>query len=307
VNGPPPVTGTGPADLEAAGWMRRDMGRDFAARRRGAGLTQQKFGTRGGFTRSYVSHAENGQQHVSREFWEAADRMLGTGTHFTAWYDRINGTREPEPEHPAVQLLTAAGLRAANPAEALAWYRKLGWPASEEPGGLALETGQAADALEVPCTAGLLGARWWLETGGQQDLVRGLPQLPSPVTYMAAVDAGDRWYFLVRAGSSPWPAQCAREVAHGMASRTPAAPDGPAISWHAVGSRIPLPPATAGQQAAWAFLPSPVLRLPPPLAVLHLLSRAAAVARNPSALAMPGGTLVTPATAIQAGQPDQRQ
>jgi hypothetical protein len=68
------------------------------------------------------------------------------------------------------------------------------------------------------------------------------------------------------------------------------------VIWHAGCSSVPLPPASAIRTARWAYLPSgQALRLAPPYAVLHLLGRAASMLSAPSALALPGGTLVTPA------------
>jgi transcriptional regulator with XRE-family HTH domain len=287
----------GVPDLEAIEHMRNDMGRDLAARRRAARMKQQEFGGKAGYSRSGISNAETGWRDMSREFWEACDRVLGTGTHFADRYDRTYAGREPEPapvRDRATELLTAAALRAPEFAEARAAYLRLGWPVSETAGGaLALATGAAVDAFEVPSTAGTIAARWWLETGGREDMVRSLPALPSPGSHLAAIDAGDRWYFLVRSGSCPWPAPAADP-----ASPVQDAPSatGPAVLWHAADSSVPVPPAAPGWRATWAFLPSRTILLPPPLAILHLLDRAVAVVRGRSALALPGGTLVTPAT-----------
>jgi hypothetical protein len=286
----------GVPDLEAVQQMRRDIGRDLAARRRAAGMIQKQFGARTGYTRSGVSTAESGSGsgNMSRNFWEACDRVLGTGTHFADWHDRIYAGVKPDPlpgPGPAAELRAASALKAPGLAEARAAYTRLGWPVSEAAGGLALATGLAADAFAVPRTAGALAARWWLETGGREDLVRGIPALPSPSTYLAVIDAGDRWYFLVRSGSSPW------QAAAGSAPGPLPGTGDPAVLWHAAGSSVPAPPSSGGGAATWAFLPSRTIRLAPPHAVLYLLDRAAAAARDPAALILPGGTRVTPAAA----------
>lgn len=201
---------TGP-DLEDITQLRRQLGHDLAARRKAAGMLQKELASRIGHTRGSLSNAETGHRDKSRKFWQSCDDVLGTGTHFAGSYDRIYAGHEPAPSPRAVATpalrLSAALKSGRDLAGMLAEYRLLGWPAREQPdGGLALPTGQAADAFEVPRAAGIIAARSWLETGGREDLVRGLPALPSPSTHLAVIDAGNRWYFLARPGSSPWPA-----------------------------------------------------------------------------------------------------
>jgi hypothetical protein len=185
-------------------------------------------------------------------------------------------------------LADPAGL-----AGALAEYRQLGWPVTERPGGIALVTGTVIDALEVCRAAGVIAVHSWLEGGGREDIVRGLPALPSPTACLAAIDAGDRWYILTRSGASPWTAPVPRRDDRGRTSFHGG------VCWHAGTSSVPLPPSPLASPGAgpvtWAALPRPALRLAPPVMVLHLLGRAAAMARDPGALALPGGALVTPA------------
>jgi hypothetical protein len=295
---------TGP-DLEDITQLRRHLGRDLAARRKAAGMLQHELARKIGHTRASLSHAETGIRDKSRKFWQSCDDVLGTGTHFASSYDRIYAGHEPAPSPKAVATpalrLSAALKSGRDLAGTLAEYRLLGWPACPEPHGeLALPTGQVADAFEVPRAVGVIAARSWLETAGKEDLVRGLPALPSPATHLAVIDAGNRWYFLTRPGSSPWPAPvpqpAGRESPASAPGRNPPPADGPAVIWHAGHSSVPLPPASATQAASWAYLPNgQALRLAPPYAVLHLLGRAASMITAPAALALPGGTLVTPA------------
>jgi len=288
------VTG---ADLAALEAERKEMGRDLRQRRNAARLTQAEFGTKAGAGRSTISNAENGSRDLGRHFWAACDRALGLGAHFSDWHRRAcAGLAAPVPARPGPPTelpVTAALTQPASPADALAEYQRLGWPVTRWPAGPALVTGATVDALEVRRAAGVLAAHSWLESGGREDAVLGLPALPSPAECLAAIDAGDRWYILARSGASPWPASAPGHDDH-AAARPRRGPDG--VRWHADGS-IPLPPSPApgAGPVTWAFLPRPTLRLAPPVTVLHLLGRAAAMTRAPGALALPEGTLVTPA------------
>jgi hypothetical protein len=293
------------ADLNTIESLRKEMGRDLRQRRRDAKMTQDVLGAKVGARRSTISNAETGARDFSRDFWAGFDRAFGLGTHFTDWYRRIyagsgvSATARPEP---LAELPVSATLAVpSGPAEALAEYRRLGWPVAEHPGGrIELVTGAVIDALEVSRAAGVIAAYSWLESGGREDLVRCLPALPSPTPCLAAIDAGDRWYILTRSGASPWTADMPRpdERAHAAPATGQSATAIEGVIWHAGNSSVPLPPSPlappGGQSATWAFLPQPTFQLAPPLMVLHLLARTAAMARDPGVLALPGGTRVTP-------------
>lgn len=287
----PPDSGT--PDPQAVARMREDMGRALAGRRKAAGLTQAQFGARIGYTRSAVSHAETARHDdTGREFWEAADRILGIGSYFTSWHDRIRAPLErrgPSALTHGADLPVGAAMKGGDSGAALADYRQRGWPVAETDGGLELTTGTVVDAMQVGRLAGLVAAQCWLETGGREDVARGLPALSAPGRSLAVIEAGGSWYFLVRTGASPW--TCAD------ASRTCQAPQEGAIRWHSAGSRIPAPPGTGEQPAKWAYLPGRAVRLAPPLAVLELLGRAAAMTRAPGTLTLPGGGIAFPALA----------
>jgi transcriptional regulator with XRE-family HTH domain len=268
--------------------MRAEMGRDLARRRRAAGLSQEQLAAlTGEYSRATVSHAEGGNDDVGRGVWQAIDRVLGTGGLFVGLYDE---TRESLA--PGRRTAVRAGgtgircefvLKAAEPDKALAGYRRLGWPVAARGDVLELLAGKSADVLEVGHVAGEVAAVAWLESGGSEGAVRGLPRLPAPDGSLAVVEAGEHWFFLVRPGF-PWPA-----------GPRPAAGEAE-IRWHSVGSRVRLPPSKAGQAAArWAHLPVAVLDLAPPLAVLDLLGWAVAMTHVRGRLRLPGGAVVAPA------------
>jgi hypothetical protein len=301
---------TGPG-LEAIEANRKEMGRDLRRRRVEARLTQAELGAKVSVARSTISNAENGLRDFGRGFWAWCDRAFGIGTHFTDWYDHVYAGLQPSvparPE-PVVELPVSAAFTSADPAEALAGYRALGWPVMEQhEGGPALVTGMVVDVLEVSRATGVVAAHSWLESGGREDLVRGLPVLPSPTACLAAIDAGDRWYVLTRTGASPWAAPIPHRDDHAadlqVITRPRPVPEG--VVWHAGNGSIPLPPSALASPGAapvtWAFLPAPTLRLAPPVALLYLLGRAAAMAQDPGALALPNGTVVTPAAEAGAG------
>jgi hypothetical protein len=284
---------SGTPDPQAAASMREDMGRALVGRRKAAGLTQAQFGARIGYTRSAVSHAETARHDdTGREFWEAADRALGIGSYFTNWHDRIRAHLEPERRAQAVwthgaDLPSDTALKGSDHGESLVAYRQRGWPVAEAADGLELATGTVIDALQVGRLAGLVAAQCWLETGGREDVARGLAALLAPGRSLTVIEAGESWYFLVRAGASPW-------VGQDRACSGPPPGEG-AIRWHSVGSRIPAPPGTGQAPARWAYLPTRAVRLPPPLAVLELLGRAAVMTRAPGMLTLPGGAVAFPA------------
>jgi hypothetical protein len=284
---------SGTPDPQAIARMRENMGRALVSRRKAAGLTQAQFGARIGYTRSAVSHAETARRDdTGREFWEAADRILGIDSYFTSWHDRIRAHLEPEGRGPAAwthgaDLPVGAALKGGDLREALAGYRQCGWPVAETSDGLELATGTVVDAMQVGRLTGMVAAQCWLETGGREDPGRGLPALSAPGLSLAVIKADESWYFLVRTGASPWAGQ-------DRAGGRPAPKEG-AIRWHSTGSRIPAPPGTGQAPANWAYLPAGAVRLAPPLAVLELLGRAAAMTRTPGALTLPGGAVAFPA------------
>jgi transcriptional regulator with XRE-family HTH domain len=283
---------------------RRELGQQLKRLREAAGLSQQQVARRAGYTRSAVSNAESGG-HARRRFWERCDEIFGTATVLAGGYDQIHARPAPPAPDGPERDGGAAGLELLHAAqdsgslnEALAGYRKLGWPVEQHGRELALVTGTVIDALEVPRPAGILAARWWLLTGGAADLVRALPALPRPGPGLAVIDAGGSMFFLASSDDQarPFTGQ-ALAVVPGPGGAPPVQNTG-VVCWHGPGSHIPAPPSAAGHgpAAAWAYLPSARLRLAPAIGLLDLLARAVATA-GPGAgrLTFPSGVIVLPA------------
>jgi transcriptional regulator with XRE-family HTH domain len=267
-----------------ADWLRREMGRELAKRRHAAGLSQTEFAAlTGRYSTSSVSHAETGKDDVGRGFWEAADRALGTGEFFAASYEMIWDTRTQARTAVTVSdphLRSDPAMKSERPELAFRAYRQRGWPVSGQGESMRLPTGKAADALEVGRMAAKMAAGEWEETNGAESIVRGLPRLPPYARSLAAIDAGNTWYFLVAPGSCPW---------HDARPGTRAGQ--PHIRWHSAGSSIPAPPSSA----TWAHLPAAGIHLAPPQAVLDLLGWAAARVSGPDTLTIRGSVTVAPA------------
>jgi transcriptional regulator with XRE-family HTH domain len=94
--------------------MHRDLGRQLAALRHEAGLTQHGLAALVGFSRSAVSLAEIGRQCQAREFWQACDKALHTGGVLTVGVDQISAV------HDAEQYAAAQAAQEARQARALA-------------------------------------------------------------------------------------------------------------------------------------------------------------------------------------------
>jgi hypothetical protein len=269
-----------------AAWMKKEMGLELARRRHAAGLSQDEFAAlTGEYSRSHLSHAEGGRDGVGRNFWVVADRLLGTDELFASSYDMVRECSEPgrrAPVRGGGAVPCELAMKAAEPVTALDSYRRLGWPTVTRGDVLELVTGKTVEALEVSRAAGAVAAGAWLESGGAEGAVRGLPRLPAPDAALGAIDAGDRWFFLVRR-SFPWQPGADRDRPAAVAAQ---------IWWHSGGSRVPLPPSKAGTAVArWAYLPAALLQPPPPLAVLDLLGWAVSMTCQPGMLLLPGGVV----------------
>ena len=102
---------TGESENVAA--MQKDLGRQLAALRREAGLSQQGLAVMAGFSRSAVSLAEIGRQCQAREFWRACDNALDTGGVLADGADQIGAVRHAE------QRAAASAAQEARQARAL--------------------------------------------------------------------------------------------------------------------------------------------------------------------------------------------
>lgn len=94
--------------------MQRELGRQLAALRREAGLTQQRLSALAGFSRTAISMAEIGRHSQARQFWESCDKALDTGGVLTVGADQIGNVRDAE------QRAAAGAAQEAREARALA-------------------------------------------------------------------------------------------------------------------------------------------------------------------------------------------
>jgi transcriptional regulator with XRE-family HTH domain len=100
------------SDSESIAVMARELGRQLAALRRQAGLTQHGLAALAGFSRSTISVAEIGRQYQAREFWQACDKALDTDGELTAGADQIDAVREAEQRAVALAAQEARQARA---------------------------------------------------------------------------------------------------------------------------------------------------------------------------------------------------
>jgi transcriptional regulator with XRE-family HTH domain len=92
--------------------MGRELGRQLAALRRQAGLTQHGLAALAGFSRSTISLAEIGRQSQARQFWQACDKALNSSGVLTAGADQIETVRDAEQRAAALAAQEAREARA---------------------------------------------------------------------------------------------------------------------------------------------------------------------------------------------------
>jgi DNA-binding XRE family transcriptional regulator len=68
--------------------LRRALGRQLAAMRNRAGLSQWELAPLTGYSRSTLSDAELGRHRLRREFWLRCDELLKADSRLVASYDR---------------------------------------------------------------------------------------------------------------------------------------------------------------------------------------------------------------------------
>ncbi|MGH3811979.1 MAG: helix-turn-helix domain-containing protein, partial [Pseudonocardiaceae bacterium] len=85
----------GPPELVA---LKRALGRQLAAMRQAVEIGQQQVAHKTGYSRSSVAHAEAGRQLLTRDFWKAADELVGAGGALLAGYERVQVAKQ---EHEA--------------------------------------------------------------------------------------------------------------------------------------------------------------------------------------------------------------
>ena len=111
MNGRSEMTSTGGTEA-----MWRELGRQLAALRRAAGLTQVSLGAQAGFSRTTVSVAEIGRAVPSDDFWQACDKALRSGGALTTGAAQIKAAQRAS-EHAA-----ARAAQEAREAQALAAF-----------------------------------------------------------------------------------------------------------------------------------------------------------------------------------------
>jgi DNA-binding XRE family transcriptional regulator len=104
---PAPDETTGESLLQ----MRRALGRQLAALRNRAGLSQWDLAPLTGYSRSTLSDAELGRHRLRRQFWVRCDELLKAENRLIAGYDQIESAdavlrqraRGPSPHLQAIQ------------------------------------------------------------------------------------------------------------------------------------------------------------------------------------------------------------
>ena len=101
--------------------LRRALGRQLAAMRNRAGLSQWELAPLTGYSRSTLSDAELGRHRLRREFWLRCDELLQAGGRLVACYDRVEsaaaGLRQrARSTELAREEHASAGLPAVRPA-----------------------------------------------------------------------------------------------------------------------------------------------------------------------------------------------
>jgi len=133
-----PAAGITPADIRAD---RGDLGRQLAAWRDAAGVTQVDLARRTCYSRSTIANVETGRQNIPRAFWLQADRELGADGLLVKAFEQVDALVLDYNEQVARAREQERHQRAARHA-----------PASEPD----LSAGTAPDM----CGCGLTVARW---------------------------------------------------------------------------------------------------------------------------------------------------
>jgi len=163
-------------DSDAVAVMLRELGRQLAALRREAGLTQEDLAARAAFSRSAVSVAEIGRQPPAREFWAACDKALDNSGVLAVGCDQIKAVHEAE------ERAVARAAQQAREARALAALT-----AAQQHDGAATRVTALQSCPQCGCQVAVLTtliAEPALETSAGNGLARpgAAPAAPAPVT-----------------------------------------------------------------------------------------------------------------------------
>ncbi|MEN3610156.1 helix-turn-helix transcriptional regulator [Plantactinospora sp. ZYX-F-223] len=119
---------------------QRDLGRQLAAWRKAAGLTQAGFGPRIGYSRSAVANIETGREQAPQSFWEAADRGLSAGGALLAGYRQVA----------ELERRYKTGLARARERQRTARMAGLLPPTDEQPGNAASIPASGSGRMSLP-------------------------------------------------------------------------------------------------------------------------------------------------------------
>ncbi len=120
-SGPHAVQARDETGTESLLQMRRALGRQLAAMRNRAGLSQWDLAPLTGYSRSTLSDAELGRHRLRREFWLRCDGLLQGEGRLVASYDQIESAgavleqRSGHTAQRARDQLVSARLRAVRP------------------------------------------------------------------------------------------------------------------------------------------------------------------------------------------------
>ncbi|MDZ5447071.1 helix-turn-helix transcriptional regulator [Micromonospora sp. 4G57] len=101
-------------DVQAA-W--RELGRQLAGWRQGAGHTQQSLAPLVCYTRSSIANIEVGSQHADRGFWRRVDDVLGAGGELVAGYEHADALRRRSRQPVRAKSESTGALSTAEPAQ----------------------------------------------------------------------------------------------------------------------------------------------------------------------------------------------
>ena len=126
------------SSAETVTQLRRALGRELAAMRNRAGLSQWELAPLTGYSRSTLSDAELGRHRLRRDFWLRCDELLKAAGRLVASYDRIESAAAGLRQRARSAALLAreehvpAGLQAVRPAPPENYH---GEPAGVDPAG----------------------------------------------------------------------------------------------------------------------------------------------------------------------------
>ena len=89
------------ADPQAVRAAWRGLGRQLAAKRKAAKLSQQVLADQTWYSRSSIANIETGFQQINRTFWEEVDDLLGAGGELVRGYDAADALRRTH-QRPAI-------------------------------------------------------------------------------------------------------------------------------------------------------------------------------------------------------------